>query len=175
MFSAWPSNAMGLRALQKLIVEEINGRSCQELTMGPLITISQSAHIYDDCWESVDNLIATQYPKICRQREYSDPSGSFLIEAQPPYVVAHHLTPGAGEKVATYRSASALGLIRQIAASAPAIQGEHALYLGLEIQKAAIAMNNNLPYIQDRPLEFEGGYRVDGIKSAGSLAWNVLD
>jgi thymidylate synthase len=48
MFSAWPANAMGLRALQHHIRDEIASQSEYDLTMGPLITISQSAHIYDD-------------------------------------------------------------------------------------------------------------------------------
>ena len=49
MFSAWPSNAMGLRALQIHIMREIQNRINQKLKIGPLVTVSQSAHIYNDC------------------------------------------------------------------------------------------------------------------------------
>jgi thymidylate synthase len=63
---------MGLRALQGHIRDEIAGRrqsayyarSQYDLTMGLLITIGQSAHIYDDTWENVDKLIANQYERI---------------------------------------------------------------------------------------------------------------
>lgn len=45
MFSAWVANAMGLRALQRHICDLVRDRSAYKLTVGPLITISQSAHI----------------------------------------------------------------------------------------------------------------------------------
>jgi thymidylate synthase (methanogen type) len=51
MFSAWPANAMGLRALQKYIYNSLVKKTAHKLKMGALITISQSAHIYDDCFE----------------------------------------------------------------------------------------------------------------------------
>ena len=79
MFSAWVANAMGLRALQKHIFDNLVQRATYKLKMGPLIIISQSAHIYDDCWEQADQLIQNQYAQICRQRDYNDPSGSFVI------------------------------------------------------------------------------------------------
>lgn len=51
MFSAWPANAFALSALQRHIRDAIALSSKHDLKMGPLITISQSAHIYDsvDC------------------------------------------------------------------------------------------------------------------------------
>ena len=70
MFAAWPANAMGLRALQQYIRDQIQERSSYHLKMGPLITISQSAHIYDDTWENVDQLIKNQYSKICDRRDF---------------------------------------------------------------------------------------------------------
>jgi thymidylate synthase len=61
MFAAWPANAMGLRALQQIFRDAIVcglALLTQDLNltaMGPLITISQSAHIYDDTWENANS------------------------------------------------------------------------------------------------------------------------
>ena len=68
MFSAWPFNAMGLRILQEKALDELKQRGI-EVKMGPLITISQSAHIYDDCNDNADKVIKDQYQKIIREFE----------------------------------------------------------------------------------------------------------
>lgn len=153
MFSAWPANAMGLRALQQHIRDEISKHSTHDLRMGPLITISQSAHIYDDCWENADNLMRSQYAK-CQQRDYADPSGSFVISVQDGKVVVEHMTPGSGEVVNCYSGRSASQIYRQIAADSPSLQVEHAMYLGAELQKAEVALSTNERFIyeQDKKL-----------------------
>ncbi|KJH71197.1 thymidylate synthase [Aliterella atlantica] len=155
MFSAWVANAMGLRALQQHIRDEICDRSKYNLQMGPLITISQSAHIYDDCWENADNLIANQYKKAFQERDYADPSGSFVINIQDSEIVVEHMTPGTGEVVNCYSGKSATQLCRQIAADCPALQVGHAMYLGCELQKAELALLNQHYYTQDRPLKIK--------------------
>jgi thymidylate synthase len=149
MFSAWPANAMGLRALQRHIRDEIAKRSDYELTMGPLMTISQSAHIYDDTWDNADRLIANQYAAICNQRNYDDPSGNFLIEVDGKEIVVTHTTPGSGEALQCYRGKNPLKLLREICADCPAIQPEHSGYLGMELQKAFDCIKNSIHYVQD--------------------------
>jgi thymidylate synthase len=150
MFAAWPANAMGLRALQQHIRDQIAQRSEYNLTMGPLITISQSAHIYDDTWENVDKLIATQYDQIMRQRDYFDPSGNFLIELQNGEITVQQTTVGSGEVVACYAGKNPLKLIRAICAATPAIQPDHIGYLGIELQKAAESLKQGTIYTQDQ-------------------------
>ncbi|GAB1541231.1 hypothetical protein NUACC21_39010 [Scytonema sp. NUACC21] len=150
MFAAWPANAMGLRALQLHIRDEIAKRSEYNLKMGPLITISQSAHIYDDTWDNADRLIANQYATICNCRDYDDPSGNFLIEVHEEEIVVIQTTTGSGEQVKQYRGKNPLRLIRQICSTSPAIQSEHIGYLGIELQKASECIKNGNPYIQDK-------------------------
>ena len=150
MFAAWPANAMGLRALQQHIRDKIAQRSDYDLRMGPLITISQSAHIYDDTWENVDRLIANQYAAICKQRDYYDPSGNFLIEIEGDKIVVKQTTPGSGEVVASYSGKNPLKLVREICYAAPAIQPEHIGYLGIELQKAYECLKKGKQYIQDQ-------------------------
>ena len=148
MFSAWPANAMGLRALQRHIRDEIASQSDYDLTMGPLITISQSAHIYDDCWENVDQLLANQYQSIINQeyRDYSDPTGNFLIETDGNNVTVSQLTP-IGEFVGKLEGKNPLKLIRQIVTDCPSIQPSHIGYLAREIERASQQKTN---YTQDK-------------------------
>jgi thymidylate synthase len=150
MFAAWPANALALRALQQYIKNEIYKRSEYELKMGPLITISQSAHIYDDTWDNAERLIANQYAAIFNQRSYYDPSGNFLIEVDSKEIVITHTTPGSGEVIKSYRGKNPLNLLRDICSTSPAIQPEHTGYLGIELQKASNCIKSGKPYIQDQ-------------------------
>jgi thymidylate synthase len=70
MFSAWPANARGLRALLLHIRDAIAQRSDYDLTMGPLLTLSESAHLYDDTFETANRVIATHYDRICNTRDF---------------------------------------------------------------------------------------------------------
>ena len=148
MFSAWPANAMGLRALQRHIRDEIARQSDYDLSMGPLITISQSAHIYDDCWETVEQLLANQYQSIINQelREYSDPAGNFLVETDGNNITVSQLTPN-GEFVGKWEGKNPLKLIRQIVTDCPSIQSFHIGYLAREIERASQLKTN---YTQDK-------------------------
>jgi len=152
MFSAWPANAMGLRALQRHIRDEIAKRSGYNLSMAPLITISQSAHIYDDCWENVDNLIKNQYSKVAKNPDYFDHCGNFLISIEDSGIRVEQMTPGTGEVVSIFTGSTAKTVYQQIAAAIPHISAEHAMYLGTELQKAEIAIDQDIKYIQDRGL-----------------------
>jgi thymidylate synthase len=148
MFSAWPANAMGLRALQRHIRDEIASQSEYDLTMGSLITISQSAHIYDDCWENVEQLINNQYQSIISQefRGYNDPAGNFLVETDGNNITVSQLTPN-GEFVENWEGKNPLKLIRQIIADCPSIQPFHIGYLAREIERASQLKTN---YTQDK-------------------------
>lgn len=149
MFSAWVANAMGLRALQQHIRDQIQARSEYVLKMGPLITISQSAHIYDDTWDSADRLIQQQYTAISKNIDYRDRTGNFLIEIVENKIVVTQTTPGSGEVVAQYTGKNPLKLIREICTASPAIHPDHAGYLGIELQKAAECLKIHKQYIQD--------------------------
>lgn len=154
MFSAWPANAIGLRALQHHICDQVAAAVPLHLHLGPLIIVSQSSHIYDDCWENADQLIRSQYPRICQRRDYTDPAGSFVISLQDGEILVEHMTPGSGEVVNCYCGKSAHQLYRQIAAHSPSLQVDHALYLGTELQKAELALTlpEQFRYEQDRSL-----------------------
>jgi thymidylate synthase len=142
---------MGLRALHWHIRDEIARQSDYDLTIGPLITISQSAHIYDDCWETVEQLLANQYQSIINQefQNYNDPTGNFLVETSGyngNNITVSQLTPN-GEFVGEWEGKNPLKLIRQIIADCPSIQSFHIGYLAREIERASQQKTN---YTQDK-------------------------
>ena len=149
MFAAWPANAMGLRALQRHIRDKIVKGSEYDLKMGPLITISQSAHIYDDTWSNAEQLIKQQYATICRRIDYHDPAGNFLVEIAEKEIVVTQTTPGSGEVVSCYSGKDALKLLREICAASPSIRADHAGYLGMELHRASECLKTGAKYIQD--------------------------
>jgi thymidylate synthase len=149
MFAAWVANAMGLRALQRYIRDEIANRSSYDLKMGALITLSQSAHIYDDTWGSVDRMIANQYTNICSRQTYDDACGNFLIEVCDHQILITQTTSGSGAVVKQYSGKDPLRLIRDICTSSPAIRPDHIGYLGIELQKAYECMKSGKSYNQD--------------------------
>lgn len=110
-----------------------------------------SPSLDSDCWENADRLIAQQYAQICSQIDYRDPIGNFLIEvAGDKIIVVCKTTPGSGEVVAKYSGKTPLLLLREICSASPAIDPNHAGYLGLELQKAFDSIKAGKTYIQDK-------------------------
>ena len=153
MFSAWPANAMGLRALQQHIRDEIAKRSSYNLKMGPLITLSQSAHIYGDCWDYADRLIAEHYDHLSKKeaRSFADPAGSFLISVnnEDESIEVEHISPSPGdEPLQFFVGKNPRELSSQILKTCPGILASHCLYLGTELEKAYQCAINGLSYTQ---------------------------
>jgi len=151
IFGAWVANAMGLRALQQHIRDEISKRSHYDLNVAPLIIISQSAHIYGDSFEYAEKVVGDHYSKIVRneQQDYADPCGNFVIELVDGEIQVTWTSPS-GEKVGEYRSKGAKGIMREICADVPNIQPAHAGYLGMELQKAGFCLQKGCEYWQDK-------------------------
>lgn len=151
MFGAWPSNAIALRSLQSHIQQEVSARSSTQIRMGPLITLSQSAHLYEDCWEYANALIQNEYSQRLERNQFDDPSGSFLVEVRGEEIVVTQISPGSGEVYREFRGSRADGLLTQLSRECPALQTSHALYLGGEIQRAGlfIAQGNGHLFRQD--------------------------
>lgn len=142
MFSAWVTNTHGIRALQKHIWTELNAMTDYNLTLGNLITISQSAHIYDDCWESANEILEKHYkPKTIK---HDDKVGNFIIEYQDKIIVQQYALNG--DLVKEYSGKNPLKILKEIAHYNPDIQPFHIGYIGLELQKAITLTDT---YFQD--------------------------
>jgi thymidylate synthase len=147
IYRAWAPNAFGLRTLQGQIAAELG------VPAGDLAILSQSAHVYAHDWEAASDLTTHHY-RAADPRLVRDDRGSFVIALEPPEIVVRHYTPE-GEHLQTWRGASA----RELGLLVMAYVGEtsHAIYLGMELQKAELAITLNQPaaYRQDRPLALD--------------------
>ncbi len=157
MFEAYPENAFGLRALQEIIRKELNEElrkkgKHNEIRLGSLIINSQSAHVYDDCFESVRKIVKENLQKYLPvPSERYDSKGRFVIEISGDEIRAIHMSTS-GETMGVYKGKTAKELRDIISRENLLGNTEHGIYMGLELQKAEFAMQNNLEYVQDEPL-----------------------
>ncbi len=162
MFEAYPENAFGLRSLQEVIRKEIvkgleeKGEK-SDISLGSLVINSQSAHIYDDCFESARDIVSRYYDRYVKKPSMQlDPRGNFVISAGGGIITAEHTSPS-GERLGTYQEHTALAmrdvLVREGVVGTPA----HGIYLGTELMKAELAVSHGLEYEQDSPLKIEAG------------------
>ncbi len=145
IFRAWPLNAFGLRALQHEMARRLD-----RCMLGDLVIISQSAHIYADSWQAARQITrdhAREYLK--NPRLVRDPRGSFNIRVEGYQIRVDHYTPE-GNLLATFSGSSARALQREIGFFVSRV--DHAIYLGMELAKAELALKNNWPYVQDQEL-----------------------
>ncbi len=148
IFRAWLLNAFGLRKLQKEIAARIDGHM-----LGDLVIVSHSAHIYADSWEPARQ-IAQEH-----QREYfpnprlvRDPRGSFNIRLEGFQIHVDHYSPE-GTLLATFSGTTARALQRDLAFFVSRV--DHAIYLGMELAKAELALKNGWRYTQDQGIRAE--------------------
>lgn len=157
MFEAYPENAFGLRALQELIrkelVEELKKKGKEKnIKLGSLVINSQSAHIYDDCFQSAQEIVKKYLPKYSKPpAEDLDPRGNFVIEVCKDKIRVEHLSP-INEILGVYEGKTALELRDVLVKENLFGNPGHALYLGTELMKAEFALKYGIPYEQDSPL-----------------------
>lgn len=133
MFDAWCANAFGLRKLQGHIRDRLLQETGTNLSLAPLITLSQSAHIYDHSYAYADKVIGDRYGKGAK--EYSDPIGNFEILLENGLIVVSRMMP-MGNICKQYRGTVPKKLMGEILQDAPAIQPEHAAYLAFQLTAA---------------------------------------
>jgi thymidylate synthase len=147
MFRAWPLNAFGLRKLQKIISEGLG------VDMGTLTTVSCSAHIYQDNWEEVKDLLKEKYKETnC----FFDARGYYVIRLNEEKIKVEHYSPDS-QILKEYEGKTAREINDAINSSQHPRDSFHSSYLGEELMKAEIALQNGLEYEQDKPLNFSGG------------------
>ncbi len=153
MFNAWPFNAFGLRSLQRNMRDSIALHSNQniDLAMGELITISQSAHIYEDCYEYADKVVVEQYKKILveeRKLYENSPCGNFIVawDGEKQQILVNQVG-SKGQFKRYYVGTDSFRLTREIIDCNPSIMPDHAAYLGYEITKC---FYHKEEYFQDR-------------------------
>ncbi|MFH1325325.1 MAG: thymidylate synthase [archaeon] len=143
MFRAWPLNAFGLRKLQKIIAEGL------EIEIGDLVIISSSAHIYQDCWTDTKEILKEHYKDTnC----FFDPRGYYAINLNQGKIKVEHFSPDS-QLLKEYFGKTAREINDAINSSQHPVDSYHSSYLGEELMKAQIALENGLEYVQDSPIK----------------------
>jgi len=143
MFRAWPLNTFGLRKLQKLIAEGL------KMDMGPLTTISCSAHIYQDNWEDTKEVLDKYYTSTnC----FYDPRGYYTISLTGGAIKVQHFSPDS-RLLKEYEGKTAREINDEINSSQHPADPYHSSYLGEELMKAEVARKLGILYTQDAELD----------------------
>jgi len=152
-YDAWPRNAFAIRKLQKRIADEIN---CK---LGDLITIISSAHIYSRSFKAVTTLLK-EYPIIdnvtfdLTSNVMQDPRGNINIEVIDKKIKITHLTQD-GKRIDEHYVKNAKEGILWIRWQQKISDVHHAMFIGQELEKAEIALKNNLKYTLDKQLDLK--------------------
>ncbi len=158
MFEGYPENAFGLRMLQEEVRQQVvqglkeQGRNETNISLGSMVILSQSAHIYDDSWERCQKIVEKYIRKYQWHLNELDPRGNLIISIDDEHIIVEHTSPEK-ETLGIYKAKTATEmrdiLIREnIVSLIP-----HALDIGLELMKAEIALKNGLEYQQDNPID----------------------
>jgi len=141
MFEAWPKNAFALRKLQKRIADDL------KCNMGSLTTISCSAHIYERNFEDAKKIISENQVK----EKLHDPRGNLIIYLKDKKIHVCHQSNE--EKILEeFYADSARSMIDILIKKSVISDVSHAYYIGGELEKAQIALMNDLEYVQDQPI-----------------------
>ncbi len=160
MFEGYPENAFGLRVLQEEIRKDLNEKLLKkpqenEIKLGSLVILSQSAHIYDDSWERCSQIVKKYLTKqYTGHMSMLDPRGNIIITVEGSEIRVEH-TSTTNETLGVYAAKSAADmrdiLIRENIISLTS----HALDIGMELQKAEHAIVLGKEYVQDAPLKLK--------------------
>ena len=145
MYGAWPLNAFALRKLQKSVASELG------VPAGQLVTIANSAHVYENSWEAARGVVRANYAGRPVQFE-QDRNGYFVVSVDTDageVVVEHRLNDGRPSGY-VFRGKESQELYRRVMNENLITKFDHAAYVGQEIAKAEIAMRENKKYVQDR-------------------------
>ena len=156
MFEGYPENALALRCLQEEIRKQVEDGlkakgQIEDIKLGNLIILSQSAHIYDDSWERCIKTVEMYGYRYFGLLSELDPRGNLIINVEDDEIVIEH-TSASKETLGIYKAKSAEEM-RDILIKEKIISlVPHALDIGLELMKAEIAIKLNVHYIQDNKL-----------------------
>ena len=149
IFGGWLLNTFGLRTLQKYIADKLGW------PMGNLTIYSNCAHIYDNNWQIALELIKKYGNELdCTP----DPRGYIILTVETDEIVAKHVSPN-GKALQEFRQngkedKATMKLYNQLVLADIISLIPHAFDLGAEIQKAELAIKQELKYTQDQPLQF---------------------
>lgn len=152
IFKAAIPNAFGLRALQQNIARMV------DMEMGSLQITSQSAHIYEAEWDDAKKLAMCAFWERDPNMSFdpalqADPRGLFVLSAKEGKITAYFKSPS-GDDLLNISAKTAKEVAMKIAQLEIVSRQDHLIDIGMELEKAEIAISQGLTYTQDKPLPF---------------------
>ena len=117
---------------------------------------SESAHLYENTWESCKDIIEKYYTEHV-QTDPSliyDPRGNFVVSLEGKKIVVKYTSPN-GEQLKKFEGLNAYQLRKQIVREGLLSIPEHGYYMGHELTKAEIALKQGNTYKQDQPFQYK--------------------
>ena len=141
VFGAWLLNAFALRKLQKSVAENIG------IEAGELVIISNSAHVYENNWNEVKNILDKHYtdktvPFV------QDENGYFIVKVSDEIVVEHYTKEGLPSGY-VFRGKKAQTIYRRIVNENLISLMDHAMYIGHELARAEVCLKEGRKFVQD--------------------------
>ena len=138
VYNGFPRNIYGILKIQDVLCQELG------LERGYVNTITGSAHVYERNFQDISTYV-DGHVSFCEE----DERGYFFIENRNQMIdVSFYTKDGVLER--NYQGKTATSLRDKCCFHISNM--DHAFYLGQELTKAEIALENNLPYVQDKSL-----------------------
>lgn len=139
VYNGWSRNIYGILKIQDELCQKLN---CKK---GYVNTIAGSAHVYERNFKDLEDRFKNKYISFCEE----DERGYFTVEIDNNKinVTFYSIT---GVELRKFSGTSAIELRSKCAFYISNI--DHAFYLGQELMKAEIALQNNINYIQDKKI-----------------------
>ncbi len=144
IFGAWLLNIYALLKLQEKIASDLG------IEASKLVVTSVSAHIYENNWNIVKELLDKHYRN--KEEDFvEDPRGYFIInidKESKEIIIKHKLNDGRDSGI-EFRGKNASNLYRLVIHEHLVSRFDHAAYLGKELERAEMALKEGRDYIQD--------------------------
>lgn len=139
VYNGWPRNIYGILKIQEELCKELN---CKK---GYVNTIAGSAHVYSRNFNDLEKRYKNKLVSFCEE----DERGYFTVSIENAQIKVAFYTK-TGEEIYNFYGTTAKELRDKCTFCISNI--DHAFYLGQELMKAEIALQNNLTYIQDQKI-----------------------
>ena len=151
MFGAWPLNAFALRRFQEELCVDLG------LKIGPLVTLSHIAEIYDYDWDAASKIVEAN-DTLARTCVY-DSRSYYIVKVEGKDIICEFFSPDGSRSLATLKTngnkpKAARDICAQVLKELLISDLGAAADLGRQLAKAEAAVKLGLVFEQDKPLAF---------------------
>lgn len=153
MFKAALPNAIGFKRFLRHVADAL------DVGYGSVHIASHSAHIYEPDWEEARRLVSCAFWERAPRLSFdptrdADPRGNVIIRLEEGNIILR-LEGAEGRELFQLQAKTARQLMKKIAQLELLNSSVHLMDIGMELQKAELALQRGWKYEQDQPLRLE--------------------